>query len=342
MKKKIVTAILLALLLCGLAAAALAATYGTVHGGWLRLRATPSYEGTIITSYKNGTVVTILSQENGWARVLTSDYRVGYMDARYLYIGSQPTVKPTNPPAPDRTWTEVNRTAYVTSPNGKGVRLRSSPVVNKTNVMGLYPVGRTVKEIRRSSDGWSYIRIDGKYGYMMSRYLMSSGPVPPPPAPTFIPGVITPTPVPTATPTPASKEIKSIKLDPYKPTVGDTVKVLSTPADAEFTVVWYRDDNIYLGTGKQYKVKAADAGHTLRVRVMGAGASAGFAADAETGVVAGASAPEESSSSGSMVSEWVDPGSSSGSMVSEWSESTSSDGSMASAWADTSIELTLP
>ena len=312
MKRNRIIALLMAVgLFCLLAAPALAATYATVQGGWLRLRSNPSYDATVISSYRNGTVVTVLSQENGWARVLTPDYRIGYMDARYLYMGTYPTAVPTVQP-PSRTWTEVNRTAWVTSSNGKGVRLRSSPEVTKTNVLGLYPVGRTVTEIRVSSDGWSYIKIDGKHGYMMSSYLTTGvvGPVYPPtvtktptpfvpsdpskpyttyiPIPTEVPAVTatptpTPTPVPTATPEP--KAITSIKLDPYVPSVGDTLKVIVNPTDAEYSAVWYRDDNILLSTSKTYKVQEGDVGHQIYVRVQGVGQYAGFAADGSTTAV---------------------------------------------------------
>ena len=47
--------LLAAVLPCG----ALAAKTGTVKGGWLILRASPSFSGKIISSYPSGTVVTI-------------------------------------------------------------------------------------------------------------------------------------------------------------------------------------------------------------------------------------------------------------------------------------------
>ncbi len=334
---------LIAILLCCLwAIPAFAVTYGVVHGGWLRLRSDPSYSAAVITSYRNGTVVTVLSLENGWARVLTSDYRIGYMDARYLSIGSTPeqagtavpvspasqapqaTIAPTAAPM-TRNWTEVNRTAHVISANGKGVRMRSAPAVTKTNVIGLYPVGRTALELRVSVDGWSYIKIDNKYGYMMSKYLSHDGGNPANPSnanptaviqpntvptnntkiqpgtalptpigavtatPPFAAATATPTPVPTATPTPVptatptpSKQITQARLDPYKPRVGDTLQVVVTPADAEYTTVWYRDDNTLLSTNLTYKVQAADEGHNIKVRIQGVGASAGYVADAAT------------------------------------------------------------
>jgi len=303
-KRKMFTALALATVLFALwAAPAFAVTYATVVGGWLRLRSGPSYTATVIASYRSGTVVSVISTENGWSQVQTPDYRVGFMDARYLSTGYIPP-SPTPTPA-TRTWTEVNRTAWVTSANGRGVRLRSAPVVNTTNVVGLYPVGRTVTEIRRSSDGWSYIRIDKKYGYMMSQYLTSvynpANPAYPPyvtPAP-FVPVVPTnpgwggattylpipsPTPVPTATPTPA-KTITSAKVDPYQPTVGDTIKVIVEPSDAQYAVIWYNEQGTPLATTKQYKTTASDAGHIIYVRVIGQGDYANKVADAYTGTV---------------------------------------------------------
>lgn len=290
MKTKRWTALALILGLCFLLAApALAVEYGVVQGGWLRLRANPTYDATVVASYRNGTVVTVMSRENGWARVLTPDYRIGYMDARYLYFGPVPAPTPVPTPVPTyqptRTWTEVNRTAWVTSPNGKGVRMRSAPEVTKTNVLGLYPVGRTVTEIRVSSDGWSYVRIDRKHGYMMSRYLTTGQrplypTVTPQPWYPVVTGYPWSTYVPTPSPTPESKSITQVKLDPYQPKVGDTLRVLVTPSGAEYTAVWYRDDNILLSTGLTYTAQAGDAGHRINVRIQGVGASAGFAADA--------------------------------------------------------------
>ena len=224
------------------------------------------------------------------------------MDARYLYIGSDPAPQPYITPQPQpyitpvpytRTWTEVNRTAYVTSSNGKGVRLRSAPEVNNGNILGLYPVGRTVTEIRRSSDGWSYIRIDRKHGYMMTRYLTGSYYAPAPQ-----PWVVTPAPTPASTyvPAPASDPwtIQSVKVLPNSPKVGDTVTVEVYPSTAQFTVVWYNDLN-------SLTVRSTDVGRVIKVRIQGVGNSAGFVADGQTQQVADAATVPE------MTMEWVSP-----------------------------------
>ena len=53
-----ITAVLF--LCCVLTDIAAAEKTGKVHGGWLNLRSEPSYKGKKISSYPNGTVVTII------------------------------------------------------------------------------------------------------------------------------------------------------------------------------------------------------------------------------------------------------------------------------------------
>jgi len=302
MKKRTAVSLALVLLLCAFwVLPALAVEYATVYGGWLRLRSNPSYSAPVISSYRTGTVVTVLNREIGWTRVMTPDYRIGYMDSRYLRGGSAPlpTVQPTPQPY-SRTWTQVNRTAYVTSQNGRDVRMRSAPEVNQANVLGLYPVGRTVTELRVSNDGWSYIKIDRKHGYMMSKFLTTHTNPVYPPAPTAVPWTpyVTPVPypivtgvpnatyipLPTATPQPSA--ITQVKLDPAKPRVGDTLRVIVVPENAQYTVTWYRqEDNVWLSSNTTYKVSEGDLDKHIMAHVQGYGASAGFTADAPTAAV---------------------------------------------------------
>lgn len=298
MKKRFTAALLTAVLCCLLAAPALAATYATVVGGWLRLRAYPSYQALIIASYKTGSVVTVLSKKDGWARVLTSDYRLGYMDQRFLYFGgTAPDPDPDPAPKP-RTWTTVNRKAYVTSQNGKGVRLRSAPEVNKYNVMGLYPVGRTVKEIKVSNDGWSYIRIDGKYGYMMSQFLTTYSVPSPPSDPEDKPKPPKP---PKDPEDPSESTLTGVEINKTHPKSGDKLKLTVTPSDVKYTAVWFRaDTKILLSTAKTYTCTDEDVGHKITVRVTG---SDGSTKEVTTHTVMAASASKPGSSEESSESE---------------------------------------
>ena len=380
-----------------------AAVYGTVRGGWLRLRAQPSYQAYVITSYPTGTVVTILSQSGGWCQVVTPDQRLGYMDQRYLTISGSSTpgyVSPTYPTYPTSgSWYDVNYTAYVTSANGKGVRLRRNPVVNSYNVLGLYPVGRKVTVLKRSNNGWSYIRIGSQEGYMMSQFLTTSYyPVPtsapywPTPTPrpstrytaylttdngrniflrrdasmnfqyiasypvgtkvtvlgtegswtrilvdglegyvqsiyvttrrpSVVPGSDDPIYFPDPTEEPVyvdpvydggssgqmpGGDITSVRLTTNNPVVGEMITVVVAPNTAEYTAVWYRDDNVLLTTGNRYTVQATDVGHVLYVRVTGTGRSSGTVVEAMTGTVRAGSATPTPVPDGVMDSSWVE------------------------------------
>ena len=265
--KMIAWAVLLSLLCCLFAFPASASVQATVVGGWLRLRAEPSHKAETIASYPDGTVVTVFSRAYGWCQVATPDNRTGYMDENFLVMGQQKVT-----PVTVRTWTDVNRTAKIISDNGKGVRLRSSPNLGD-NVLGLYPVGRTVKVIRQSSDDWSYIKIDRKYGYMMTNFLSIGA------TDTLLPTEVTTEMI------PKNAVLKSIRLNTTSPRVGNRLTVTVNPSGASYSVVWYRDDNLLLSTELSYTVRAADAGHVIHVRVTGSGSSEGITLNKSTATV---------------------------------------------------------
>ncbi len=281
MKNKLISGFLAVVLLCTAALPVLAASTvnATVMGGYLRLRMMPSYQALVIRSYRSGTVVTVLSRNNGWSQVVTPDGRTGYMDERYLSFGTCPGPEPTH-----RIWTDVNRNYWVTSQNGRDVRMRSSPSVNNHNITGLYPVGRTVFVIKKSNDGWSYISIDGKYGYMMSKFLTPSHVTPF--TPTQVP--FCPTLIPVVTATPSPDVLTGVTLSNVSPRVGETIFISVYPASATYMVIWYRDDNQLLSTSNQYTVAAGDAGHVIRVHVSGTGSSSGVIIDKSTNTVSAA------------------------------------------------------
>ncbi len=176
MKRLISWALLLTLLLTLLVTApAQAAQYGTVRGGWLRLRSDPSYGAyNVIGSYRTGTVVTILGEYGGWYHVTTPDGKTGYMVKTYITLsgGYTPTV-------PEWHGTPSGETGYVYSANGRGVRLRSTPQVTGYNVIGLYSVGTRLTILERGSY-WHRVSIGSQTGYMMAQYIRTdTSPTPP-------------------------------------------------------------------------------------------------------------------------------------------------------------------
>ena len=138
----------------------------TVKGGWLRLREKPDFNADTISSYYTGTKVTVLSVSGAWYCVRTPDNRVGYMYGSYLSASASSGV----------TGNE-NITAYVTSKNGKGVRMRTGPGT-AYGVVRLYDVGTKVT-ILSSGTYWDYISINGQKGYMQSQYLTTAQVAPP-------------------------------------------------------------------------------------------------------------------------------------------------------------------
>lgn len=154
----LVVVLLMSMLLISTASAT---TYGTVTGGWLRLRSGPSFSSTIYKSYYTGTVVEILDTSGSWYQVKTPDGYTGYMYSSYVTLGGGGT----------------GYTAYVTSSNGLGVRLRSGPSKGY-RVLAVYSVGTQVT-VLQTGILWSRIQVGSTVGYMMSEFLTTTpGPIP--------------------------------------------------------------------------------------------------------------------------------------------------------------------
>lgn len=72
-----------------------------------------------------------------------------------------------------------------------------------------------------------------------------------------------------------STVLSSVSISNYAPTVGTTLNATVAPANATATILWYRDDNTFLGTGTTYTVSAADAGYRIYVWAQGTGSTTG-------------------------------------------------------------------
>ena len=142
---------------------------GIVKGGWLILRAAPSFSGQIKSSYPTGTKVTITGQVGAWYAVTTPDSLTGYMYGAYLNVSGRESV-------PGGT------TAYVTSTNGLNVRLRSGPGKGYS-ILAAYAPG-TKCTILSAGTNWCRIQIGSAIGYMMTCFLTGQTA----PTPTTVPG----------------------------------------------------------------------------------------------------------------------------------------------------------
>ena len=175
MKKRMLAIILASVLFLTAVPGALALgeKTGTVRGGWLILRGSPSFNGAILASYPTGTVVTITGQTGSWYAVKTPDGLTGYMLGDYLTISSGSSVAPGT----------VSDYAYVTSANGLNVRLRTGPGTGYS-ILASYAPGTQCAVLNWGAN-WSRITIGTLTGYMMTKFLTTTDPgQPTPPAPT--------------------------------------------------------------------------------------------------------------------------------------------------------------
>lgn len=137
----------------------------SANGLNVRLRSGAGTKYGAIASYPPGTKCTVQKKMGDWCQVKIGSSK-GYMMTKFLTA--------TNPGGSGGG--TVLYDVYVTSANGKGVKLRSA-AYKGNNVIGFYEVGTKGGMITKGSV-WSYIQIDGKTGYMMSEFLTTTVPGP--------------------------------------------------------------------------------------------------------------------------------------------------------------------
>lgn len=215
------------------------------NGKSVVLRSGPSKQNAALASYNVGQQVTVISYGSTWCHVRINGLE-GYMMSEFLSTVKQDVaVTPGN----------SSYTAYVTSKNGKSVRMRSG-AGKLFPTIASYAVGTQVTVLEAGSE-WSRIRIGTNTGYMMSEFLTTKAP-----------GKIT------------SATISATMVRP-----GETLTVTVLPSGANVSVKWINDLGQTVGFGTSYTVEAADAGRKLRASVTGSGNSSGTATTAWATVV---------------------------------------------------------
>ena len=121
-----------------------------IRGGALNLRKEPSKSAAVLGQYPTGTWVTIHEQGDTWSRV-TVNGKSGYMMTKYLSSGAR------------------NGTLYVRTNTGIGLNLRNAPSTEGDIITSFKP-GTQVKVLKRGN-GWHYVSVNGKEGYMSSKFL---------------------------------------------------------------------------------------------------------------------------------------------------------------------------
>lgn len=131
----------------------------TNTGIGLNLRAAPSLEGDIITSFKNGSTVTILSKGNSWYKVQLGD-TVGYVASRYL----------SNTAGSTGSTSTSGKQGVVNNPGANQVLLLRETPSTDARVLGYYRNG-TVVVIKGESGSFYKVTVNGKNGYMMKKFI---------------------------------------------------------------------------------------------------------------------------------------------------------------------------
>ncbi|MBQ8161260.1 MAG: SH3 domain-containing protein [Clostridia bacterium] len=164
MKRVLAILIVLCMLVAAIPLGASADSTAYVVGGWLRLRALPSFDAETIASYYTGTRVTVYSTTGAWSYVQGPDGQNGYMYSAYL--SSQAPASGSG--------TSTSITGYVTSGNGGNVALRSGAGKAYTAI-AYYAVG-TKLTILELGTTWDRVKIGSTTGYMMAKYVTTTPP----------------------------------------------------------------------------------------------------------------------------------------------------------------------
>lgn len=143
-------------------------TVRTNTGIGLNVRTAPSMTGDVITSFPNGSTVTLLSKGADWYKVQQGDV-IGYVASRYLVGktgGTGGSVRPSG------------KQAVVKNPGANQVLLLRETASTDARVLGYYRNG-TVVTITGEKGNFYKVSVGGKSGYMMKKYLQlqSSGAV---------------------------------------------------------------------------------------------------------------------------------------------------------------------
>jgi len=140
------------------------ASSGTLYvktntGIGLNLREEPSMNSAIITSFKTGTAVKVISRGTEWSKVQVGD-AVGYMSNRFL----------TGSVQNGSTGTTQSKQGVVKNPGANQVLLLREKPSTDARVLGNFRNGTQVTITGESGDFYK-VTVAGKSGYMMKKFI---------------------------------------------------------------------------------------------------------------------------------------------------------------------------
>ena len=214
------------------------------NGKSVVLRSGPAKSYEAIASYNVGQKVTVNSYGAAWCQITVNGVS-GYMMSEFLST-TKPATGTTGSTGTGSA--SSSYTAYVTSQNGKGVRMRSGAGKIYPTI-ATYSVGTKVTVLEYGKT-WCKIKIGSNTGYMMTEFLTTAK---------------------------TSTAVQTVKINTASAVPGDVLYTQLTPADASVTYEWYNDKGQQVGSGSTYTVKDSDAGRKIRVCATGTGTTTGTA-----------------------------------------------------------------
>ena len=127
------------------------------NGRGVNLRSSPYKGNNVIGFYNVGTKAGMITPGVVWS-LISVDGREGYMMTQFLSKNKEEPVSPSTG-------------SYVISYNGKNVNLRTGPGLNYP-ILGSFPPGTPLSVLKTGST-WYQIKINGIYGYMMEKYIIT-------------------------------------------------------------------------------------------------------------------------------------------------------------------------
>ncbi|MFC4322751.1 SH3 domain-containing protein [Litchfieldia salsa] len=131
-------------------------------GSHLNVRHNPTTDSKIVSKLSNNTIVNVLIENNGWAKIKLENGVEGFVSTQYLQD------KKTVDSIPEKD-VNIRSTKRVNVSSNSSLNVRNSPTTNSSIIFKLKK-GKEV-EVYSESKGWSKIKVDGVEGYVSSQYL---------------------------------------------------------------------------------------------------------------------------------------------------------------------------
>ncbi|MGG0716359.1 SH3 domain-containing protein [Robertmurraya massiliosenegalensis] len=145
---------------------------GTIHASSLNVRSTPSTQGKVLGSLKQGEKITVLSQQNGWLEITYKNQKA-WISNDYVKLESTSTTGTST--STSKTQSSSNATGIIGTVTATSLNVRNSGSLNG-QVIGHVSKGDSF-QILEEVNSWVKIQLkSGKFGWIAGWYLQKSMP----------------------------------------------------------------------------------------------------------------------------------------------------------------------